>query len=386
MEIERLIPVRIREVPADSPVAWAKGMQVSLPRSTLEKAGLIDDLDANDNLTIPAEIPPINPRDVQDLRSRAAYTRRQPVSSRLPVSYQMVPARLRSLIALVMGRWKRRRPERWATFPRWPLDLSVDFLSDLCGSEPSPFRSGPTPVLLSHDLDSPEGLKNVVRKFLELEEKVGARSSSYIVPCGWPIDYGLLDELKDRGHEVGIHGYDHANRTAFCDPDQQRERLEGASELIQRYDIIGYRSPSLLRTPSLLKSLREFYRYDTSIPTSGGLFPVPNNGCSSARPFQIEGIVEIPISLPRDGSLKALGYSPDESLQFWIRCGEAISRSGGVVVLLTHCEARFSGNAPALDAYRRFLDYVSGSDRYLWSTPGEVLERAFQKTKVNRAS
>ena len=385
MGSETLIPVRIRQVPANSPVAWAQGMQVCLPQSTLEQACLTQHLDSDGNLTVPPEISGIDPRDVPGLRSRAAYTRTKPLSSRLPVSYQLVPARLRSLVALAIGRWKRRRPESWASFPRWPLDLSVDFLSDLGGSEPSPFRSGPTPVLLSHDLDSPEGLQNVVSRFLDSEEEVGARSSSYLVPCGWPLDYGLLDELMQRGHEVGIHGYDHANRTAFCDPDQQRERLEGARQLIQRYDIIGYRSPSLLRTPSLLKTLGGFYRYDSSIPTSGGLFPIPNNGCASARPFRIDGIAEIPLSLPRDGSLKALGYSPDESLQLWIRCAEEISRSGGVVVLLTHCETRFFGSTPALEAYRHFLDYVSASDRYAWSTPEEVLDQAFPNRTVQRA-
>ncbi len=386
MDAETLIPVRITEVPADSPVAWAKGMQVSLPQSTMEKTGLTRHLDSEGDLRITPEISPIDPADVEDLRSRAAYTCRKPASSRLPVSYHWVPGRLRSLVASAIGRWQRGHQERWASFPKWPLDLSADFLSDLGGGETSPFRLGPTPVLLSHDLDSPEGLENVVRKFLDLEEKAGTRSSNYIVPCGWSIDHGLLKELEERGHEVGIHGYDHSNRTAFCDPRQQRKRLEGAGELIERYNIIGYRSPSLLRTRSLLKALGEFYRYDSSIPTSGGLFPIPNNGCSSARPFRIEGTSEIPITLPRDGSLKALGYSPKESLELWIQCGEEISRSGGVVVLLTHCERRFSGNSKAIDAYRRFLDHVSGSDRYVWSTPGEVLERAFEKTRVDRAS
>lgn len=386
METEALIPVRISEVAEDSPVAWAKGMQVSLPQSTLERTGLTRHLDSKGNLSVPPEILPIDPGEAQNLRSRAAFTDSKPLSSRLPVSYHRIPARLRSLVASAIGRWQRGHQERWAEFPGWPLDLSADFLSDLRGSEPSPFRSGPTPVLLSHDLDSPEGLENVVRMFLDLEEKAGARSSNYIVPCGWSIDDGLLNKLQERGHEVGIHGYDHANLTAFCDFRQQRERLEGARQLIQRYSIIGYRSPSLLRTRSLLKTLGEFYRYDSSIPTSGGLFPIPNNGCASARPFQIEGIAEIPITLPRDGSLKALGYSPDQSLEVWIHCGEAISRSGGVVVLLTHCESRFSGNSRAIDAYRRFLEHVSASDRYVWSTPGEVLERAFDTGKINRAS
>ena len=45
------------------------------------------------------------------------------------------------------------------------------------------------------------------------------------------------------------------------------------------------------------------------------------------------------------------------SRDLWIECADLIARSGGVVVLLTHCERRFSGDAGMLDAYRRFLEY-----------------------------
>ena len=69
------------------------------------------------------------------------------------------------------------------------------------------------------------------------------------------------------------------------------------------------------RTRALLRDLSGRYRYDTSIPTSGGLFPVPNNGCASARPFATEGMLELPLSMPRDGSLRFLGYSPGEIAQ-----------------------------------------------------------------------
>ena len=48
---------------------------------------------------------------------------------------------------------------------------------------------------------------------------------------------------------------------------------------------------------------------------------------------------------------------------------------GGVVVLLTHCEGRFSGNPPMLGAYRRFLEFVAESDAFTWSSPAAVLER-----------
>ena len=139
--------------------------------------------------------------------------------------------------------------------------------------------------------------------------------------------------------------------------------------------MIGYRAPSLFRTSELLRDLGSYYRYDSSIPTSGGLFPAANNGCASARPFQIGNLMELPISLPRDGSLRFLGHSPRQILKLWIQCAEEIADSGGVVVLLTHCEERFSGNTEMLEIYAEFLQFLSNSKRFYWSSPAEVLQK-----------
>ncbi len=188
------------------------------------------------------------------------------------------------------------------------------------------------------------------------------------MPCDWPIDHGLLGEVRARGHEVGVHGYDHSNLTPFCDAQRRRERLAAAADLIARYDVIGYRAPSLVRTRALLEDLRAHYRYDSSVPTSGGRFPVPNNGCASARPFRIGGLLELPLTLPRDGSLRFLGHGPDAILALWKECADRIRRSRGVVSLLTHCEARFSGNPAMLDAYRRFLEHLAEDDRFRFVT------------------
>jgi peptidoglycan/xylan/chitin deacetylase (PgdA/CDA1 family) len=322
---------------------------------------------------------------IKALRMRAAFTP-PPVSSRLPFSYRAIPGALRSAAASLIGRWQRSRAHRWAAFPRWPIDLSVDFLSDLHAADASTSRRQPTPVILSHDLDSAEGLQNVVRDFLPLEEKVGARSTNFIVPRGWTLDHGLLDELTSRGHELGIHGYDHGNRTPFAQEAERRRRLEAARPLIERYAIRGYRAPSLLRSPELLNDLAKIYAYDSSIPTAGGLFPTPNNGCATARPFRIGELLEIPLSLPRDGSLKFLGYSPEEIGALWIRVADQISKSGGVVVLLTHGESRFSGNAAMLGAYRRFLEWVSASGKFQWTISGELTRQLEEGGKSQRAA
>src|SRR5262249_16737010 len=145
-----------------------------------------------------------------------AFIDRPPASARLPVRYHVVPGWARALVASAIGRWNRSRVHQWAAFPDWPLDLSADALDDLLATADVPRYVAP--VVVTHDIDSAEGLTNLVEHFLPLEDSFGARSTNYIVPCAGPIDEGRLREVIARGHELGVHGYDHSNRTPFASP------------------------------------------------------------------------------------------------------------------------------------------------------------------------
>jgi peptidoglycan/xylan/chitin deacetylase (PgdA/CDA1 family) len=380
--LEALAKIRVERVHGMPHLAWAAGQTFRCPASLLPgRAGTPHAVP----VTLDAEGPGPQWHDVDDLRSRAAFTPRPPMSTRLPISYQLVPSWVRSIYASLIGRWQRGRSDRWADFPGWPLDLSSDLLADWSQGHPSPWCGRPTPVVLSHDLDSLEGLTNLVRDFLDIEESCGARSTNFIVPCAWPIDHGLLAEVQRRGHEIGIHGYDHSNRTPFLPPEAQAQRVQAGAAVGASYRVRGYRAPSLLRTQGLLTQLARHYDYDSSIPTSGGPFPTPNNGCASARPYRLAGLVEVPLSLPRDGSLLFLGHRPNEIVDLWRACAEQIHRSGGVAVLLTHCERRFSGNPAMLTAYRAIVEDIASNSRFRWCTLAEVVDEAQQHLagKVN---
>lgn len=312
-------------------------------------------------------------KSVKSLRDLRAYTETQPLSSRLPFSYQWIPPSVRQKIARGIGKSKVKQQDKWARFPLWPLDLSVDFWSDFLNIPTIQLR--PTPVVLSHDLDSLEGLKNFWRLFAPLENRYKATSVNFIVPCGWDIDHDVLGQVAAAGHEVGVHGYDHRNKTPFLDRTEQVRRLQAAKSLIDKYKIQGYRAPSLLRTEGLVDRLEPLYSYDSSFPTSGGLFPVPNNGIATARPYKIrDRLWEFPLSMPRDGSLLFLGKSPREILKLWIDCAELISSSGGVVGLLTHCESGFSGQPAMLEVYEEFLSYISGKDNFRFQNYRDLLK------------
>jgi SAM-dependent methyltransferase len=380
-----LVPLRVVDSADAARPAWSDGLHFRLPRALVERLGWGDRVEADGHITIPASAEAVSQAEVRCVREYAAFTDRAPLSARLPVSYRRVPAWARSKVAAAIGRRRRRQQDAWAAFPGWPVDLTADVLADLAGVPRVDF-GGRTPVLLTHDIDSAEGLRRLVKEFLPREEAVAARSTSYVVPCAWPLDRDLLNEAVGRGHALGVHGYDHRNRTPFLGDRARARRLDAARPFIERYRARGYRAPSLLRTRALLRDLASRYEYDSSIPTSGGLFPAPNNGCATARPFVLEGIIEIPVTLPRDGSLRFLGYSPAEILRVWIDCADAIARAGGVVVLLTHCEGRFSGNAPMLAVYGRFLEYIRDApSRYEFQTPDALLPRiaaALDRTPV----
>jgi peptidoglycan/xylan/chitin deacetylase (PgdA/CDA1 family) len=344
-------------------VEWAAGMWVNFP-AALARRVTSRALDAPDTRALAGTA-------ANELRMVAAYTCNPPTSARLPINYRRVPGPARRLVARAIGRVQWTRRSAWSRFPGWPIDLSADVAADLAGYPGVSFSR--TPVLLTHDIDSAEGLQNLVRMFLPIEEAVGARSANYVVPCAWPLDHTLIQEVIRRGHEIGVHGYNHANRTPFLPEQDRLQRLARGREFGDRYGAVGYRAPSLLRTKELLADLAPLYRYDSSIPTSGGPFPVPNNGCASGRPWRIGEIWEIPVTLPRDGSLQFLGYSPDAIARLWQETAQILARSGAIVSLLTHCESGFSGNARMLGAYRRFIEFIAASAKFEFVRPCDLV-------------
>src|SRR4030095_16933464 len=111
-------------------LAWAEGERVSLPGDLLEVTRLSRLVTAGGTLDIPQSVV-VPGGAAASIRDRAAFTDTPPASSRLPVSYQLVPGWARALIANALGRWQRRSVRRWAAFPGFPLDLSADFIADL---------------------------------------------------------------------------------------------------------------------------------------------------------------------------------------------------------------------------------------------------------------
>jgi len=363
--------VRIADTSARPALSWAQGREFYLPAALVSEQKLVKgNVDA---LSI-TDIRRCDAGEVLAMRTARAFTETKPLSSRLPISYQVIPASVRSVIGRFTGKRGLKRMLARKTYPLWPLDLSADLLEDLLlPDSPAPATC---PVVLTHDIDSAEGLANYHEDFLPIEAGFHAVSTLFVVPAAWTIDHGMLSRIVAEGHSVGVHGCDHNNRTAYCDPAEIRNRLDKSATLRERYGANGYRAPSLVRTRALLRGLEDAgFLYDSSIPSSGGPLPVPHTGCASARPFRIGNVWEVPLSMPRDGSLRFLGHTPTQILDIWKRCALAIAASGGVVVLLTHCERRFSGNPEMLACYADFLDFLSSEGRFSFQRIEDVISK-----------
>ena len=299
----------------------------------------------------------------------------KPATAKLPFSYNIIPHQIRWMAASTIVKFNKLRKQNEISFPLWPLDLTIDSIEDIedycVESADIITHKRESNILLTHDIDTLESLENL-HLFLEIEEKHHVNSTNFIVPKGWELNFSILEEVKKKGHEIGIHGYNHDNRTPFLSSGKIESRIGEAVEFLSDYKIKGYRSPSLLMSAPLMKMLGKFFRYDSSIPNSGGFYSSRGNGCLTARPFYCSGILEIPLTLPSDANLLFQGLKGKDILEMWIKLTRIILMSGGTINLLTHCEKRYSGNRKMLGIYDEYLSFLDSLNLSNFKTPSQL--------------
>jgi len=185
------------------------------------------------------------------------------------------------------------------------------------------------------------------------------------------IDHGVLAWLAERGFEIGLHGYNHDNRLSFLPETRLRRRLERCRELMTRYSIRGFRSPSWLRNGRLMRVLADYVQYDCSCLDFDWLCPAGSGGVLSASPFRVGRLVEIPTTLPFEAPVCA-GADPSEAPAYWGRKIDWLVAVGGQAVVVTHPEPHYSGNQPMLKAYARFLEQLLGAFDGRWDLPRDL--------------
>lgn len=218
-------------------------------------------------------------------------------------------------------------------------------------------------LVLTHDVDSAAG-QAFVRELATLEERLGFRSSFNLVPEGYRVDLRLLEELRERGFEVGVHGLKHDGRL-FSSEGTFRARARRINGYLAAWRAAGFRSPMTHRQPEWMQALA--IEYDSSFFDTDPFEPLPG-GTMSIWPFFVGHFVELPYTLAQDHTLlRTLG---ETSPRLWLDKVEFIARHGGMALANTHPD--YLRNPRCLAVYEEFLVRLRARGGYWHALPVEV--------------
>jgi len=229
--------------------------------------------------------------------------------------------------------------------------------------------------VLTHDVETKSGLKYVCR-VADFEESLGFRSSFNFVPEAYQIDKILLEELRRRGFEIGIHGLKHDGKL-FSSRKEFERRAAKINHYLKDFGAVGFRAPLTHRNPEWMQVLD--IEYDLSFFDTDPFEPIPG-GTMSIWPFFIGNFVELPYTLVQDYTLTAvLG---ETTPRLWLEKVSFIEKFHGMALVNTHPD--YLKSKKTWDVYCKFLSEIKMRDYYWHALPREVAR--WWKSRINSSS
>lgn len=231
--------------------------------------------------------------------------------------------------------------------------------------------------VLTHDVETKDGFKNIER-IVQLEEKYNFVSSWNLVPYKYPISFSYVMELKSRGFEIGIHGYNHDGKDYFSRRIFQK-RAKYINEALVKYGAVGFRSSAVHRNLEWLQELDIIY--DASCFDVDPFQPMPG-GTKSIWPFVVGKFVEIPYTVPQDHvlfiSLK------ERSNEIWKKKTIWLIEYHGLVCLITHPD--YLTDNRLFSYYEDYLVFLKSRSDYWHGTPADLAEWWTKRVRSRIAS
>ncbi|MCA9102235.1 MAG: hypothetical protein KDA63_13825 [Planctomycetales bacterium] len=276
------------------------------------------------------------------------------------------------MIPMALRRYLQQRRRNEAR-PRWHFPDA--FMASL-GEAVNHFADGVTIVhpwpdgahwafVLTHDVESEFGLSRSL-ELADVEREFGFLSCWNIVPHGYPVDQGVIRELRSRGCEIGVHGYNHDGRLFSSRKEFDRRAVE-INRAMREYGAVGFRAPMVHRQLDWMQQLE--IEYDASHFDIDPFQAMPG-GVGAVWPFLAGRFVELPYTLPQDHTLLIVLGENDDRL--WREKLEWIVQRQGMVLMLTHPD--YLAGQHGLDLYRRFLEHVCELSGYWHALPRDVAE------------
>ncbi len=309
----------------------------------------------------------------------------RPLFTRLPFDYRLVPSPVRAAALAIVDRLQAR--DAAGAFPQWPSERRLDDLraevwegaaarAGLHLESPSFPNGRGGAVLLTHDIDS-RGEIPGVRDLRNLERRFGWPSSVGFIPqVSWP-KRSLIEGLIAEGCEVYCHDERHDGKLPYKTVGAIRAFFERFFD-VNTYahpHVRGFRSGQLLMTPELLGVLGEWFDYDLSLPDTERGGPYGSTaGCATVYPFIVDGLLEIPLTLPQDFYLTNVErQDAARMLSSWRAKLESVLARGGVAVVNTHPVWTSPRRLGVWAAYEGLLEAIGGANAWV-TTPSRLRE------------
>lgn len=258
----------------------------------------------------------------------------------------------------------------------WPIDPDA-------GTPPKGWQGWPNnkkfAVVLSHDVDTQAG-HDKCYQLIDIEESLGFRSSFNFVAEKYSVSETLIQDLKNRGFQVCIHGLHHDGKL-FLSRQIFDERAKQINEYLKEWNSMGFTSPSMHHNLNWMHALN--ITHSTSTFDTDPFEPQPD-GVGTIFPFWVgdgsatKGYIELSYTLPQDFTLFIL--MKEKNIRIWKKKLDWIVEKGGMVLLNSHSDyINFNKqkNGPeeyAAELYIEFLEYIKDTykDQYWHVLPKEI--------------
>jgi hypothetical protein len=217
--------------------------------------------------------------------------------------------------------------------------------------------------VLTHDVETVIGRDHVLQ-VADLEERLGFRSSFNFVPERYHTDESLMQELRERGFEVGVHGLKHDGKL-FRSRKEFVQRAAKINTYMRKFGAVGFRTPLTHRQPEWMQMLD--LEYDLSFFDTDPYEPMPG-GTMSIWPFQLGRFVELPYTLVQDYTLtRVLG---ETTPRIWLDKVDFLADHYGMALLNAHPD--YLRDADVWQVYETFLQAIKERGDYWHALPRDV--------------
>jgi len=297
----------------------------------------------------------------------------------------ILPRRLQIFLRRKVAKYKRKKYSHI-----WPIDRASGIPPEgWCGwPEKKQFA-----LVLSHDVDTSKGLASCL-KLADIEEQLGFRSNFNFVPERYGnVPISLIDELKQRGFGIGVHGLYHDGKL-FSSKEIFEERAPQINAYMREWNTNGFTSPAMHH------NLKWMYLLDVDYCTSTfdtDPFEPQPDGIGTIFPFWVsnnsrkKGFIELPLTLPQDSTMFVI--LQEKTIDLWKAKLAWIAEKGGMALLNTHPDYMdFGGRekdneAYPVDHYNDFLNYIKRTyaGKYYHGLPRDVAFQFRQKNTLESA-